>query len=59
MLGIFEDIIPTQLWIRKELNNMDILIGLVLFLIAMKLLIELGAFFLGYKIIKDLTKKDD
>ena len=38
---------------------MDILIGLVLFLIAMKLLIELGAFFLGYKIIKDITKKDD
>lgn len=38
---------------------MDILIGIVLFLLAIKLLIELGGFLIGYKIIKDLTKKDD
>ena len=58
MLGLYVDIIPTQLWLRKELSNMDILIGIVLFLLAIKLLIELGGFLIGYKIIKDLTKKD-
>lgn len=39
---------------------MDILIGIVLVLLGCKLFIELVGFFIGYKIVKDLTdRKED
>ena len=56
MLGIYVDITPMQ---RKELDNMDILIGIVLVLLACKLLIELVGFFVGMKLIKNITKDWD
>jgi uncharacterized protein YneF (UPF0154 family) len=38
---------------------MEVLIGIVLVLLAFKLLIELFGFFIGYKVVKDLVKKDE
>ena len=53
MLGIYVDITPMQ---RKELISMDILIGIVLVLLAFKLLVELAGFFIGVKLVKDISK---
>ena len=38
---------------------MDILIGIVLVLLAAKLIIELGSIFVAYKGIKSIFDKDD
>jgi len=44
---------------RKELISMDILIGIVLVLLAFKLLVELAGFFIGVKLVKDISKDWD
>ena len=56
MLGIYVGITLMQ---RKELSNMDILIGIVLVLLACKLLVELFGFFIGVKLVKNISKDWD
>lgn len=56
MLGIYVGITLMQ---RKELSNMDILIGIVLVLLACKLLVELAGFFIGVKLVKNISKDWD
>lgn len=56
MLGIYVGITLMQ---RKELSNMDILIGIVLVLLACKLLVELAGFFIGIKLVKNISKDWD